>query len=243
MGSVTYIHTLTCNLKSGGLATLENEYAYDSSRAKDDGLYPTLDSEIIAAATQDGGRVAIGQYDANGVDNQGPLLIRTDQHLITLWELDLTGLAFDEIQGIRVMPNGDLLLSGATSLNGLDNELLLLRLDGTGNLLWEQVLDGVDAATLRAMSNTQNGDLLVLSARGSEGLGFTPTVHRIDSFSNVLWAADLPTVTHDANWGIYERGDGAIEIYGSIDGAIDDHAIWNLRVSSDGAKIIDPAAE
>ena len=241
VGSVTYVHTLTCNLKSGGLAILENEY--NSSRGKDDGVYPTLESEVLSARTPDGGRIAIGHYDANGVDNKGPLLIRTDDQLNVAWELDLTGFAFDEIIGIRALPNGDLLLSGATSLNEVAGELLLLRLDSTGNLLWEQVLEGVDAETLRAMNDTQNGDLLVLSALSSADLGHAPFVHRIDSFSNVLWAIELPTAPHDANWGIFERGDSAIEIYGSVDGTIDDHAVWSLQVSSDGVEIVDPTAE
>jgi PKD repeat protein len=235
VGSVSYIHEVTCNLKSGGLAQLSNEYEARLGEAGDgNALYPSLESVVPTATTPDGGYVAIGQYSLTKGDAESPLLIRADENLEVLWELDLTGFAFDEVRDVRALPNGDLILNGSTTLNGVAGELLLVRLDESGNLLWEQVLDGVPEASLRALSDTANGEVLALTAIENADGSFVPVLYRLDAYSNILWVVEMPASFNDINWGVFERGDGSIEVYGSGGKFVDDTDVWSVGLDGDG---------
>jgi len=237
VGSIRYIHELTCNLKGGGLAVMANAHAVSigAPGPTDKGVYPTVEDEVPAAVTPDGGRVALGQYSASGMVGEGPLLIRADENLELLWELDLAGFAFDRVRNIQVLAGGDLLLSGESSLNGTPGETLLVRLDAWGDFLWQQVLDGVRFDAVRATANGGNGDLLILAAHESPA-GFVPVLYAVDEFSNILWAAELPPVAHDSGWGVFDRG-GSLHVYGSTTPAPDDTAIWMVDLNLDGTAI------
>ncbi len=236
VGSIQYIHELTCNLKSGGLALQANaRTAHLGPQPTDQSsVYPEPHREAPTAITPDGGRVSLGNYSALGGQYHEQLLIKTNAQLDVLWELDLEGYAFDSVQDIDALPGGDLILSGSTSLDGLPGEALLVRVDSDGNLLWEQVLPEVDAPNLRAIVGTTQGDLAVLVAQPRENGAFEPTVYRLDAYSNLLWTATLPPVYLDAGWGIAEGGDGSLLIYGSTVQPPEDTTAWTQRLLPDG---------
>ena len=232
VGTVHYSYEIVCTSKRGELGVLSTPGTAPLAGmvSADDGLYPTVEDEIRAAFTPDGGRVAVGPYSATGNNSVGPFLIRTDHALSLLWERDLTGLAFDEIHDVRVARNGDLLLSGSTSLGGTAGETLITRMDSEGNLLWEQVLPGVPAASVHALCDAEEDGVQILALLPASDGTYTPSVYTLDRFSNFRWSVELPRTLTNEGWGIYPGADDVSMVYC---GATDTQPI-RYRLHGDG---------
>ncbi|MFZ9847104.1 MAG: hypothetical protein ACO3EE_02995 [Flavobacteriales bacterium] len=66
-----------------------------------------------------------------------------------------------DFTGIVVNPNGQVILAGMqyNSLNANYNDLLFVKFDASGDLLWDATLDGGNYETLRSVSSDANGNI------------------------------------------------------------------------------------
>ncbi len=239
-GKVNYSYDIVCAKEGGGLAIQPHPVTWDiDGKDADLDTLITVENERDAVGMHDGGWAAITHQSAFGPTSDTPLLVRTDQEMALLWELDLGDFAFDAVPRVVALNDGDLLVWGETSLNGVEGELMLLRLNSAGEMRWIQVVSGCAAQDARSFSAADEGDLLILSGMTRDE-GEVPVVHRLDAFSNILWRNELAASPPRENWGIFQRGDGLVTVYGSIGGEVDEGAIWEVDLDENGDAVERP---
>ncbi len=146
------------------------------------------------AKTEDGGYIITGSTfstDGDVFSNHGESdvwVIKVDSNGNIIWEKTYGGTRFDGAEGISATQDGGFVISGNSKSNDLDlfenageNDLWLLKIDGLGNLLWQQSFGGAgleygfDAIQtgdggLRLAGESNSTDFDELEGRGSTDL-------------------------------------------------------------------------
>lgn len=136
-----------------------------------------------AIETSDGGFIIVGSSDSvdvdishnNGLDDFWVVKINASGALI--WEQSFGGSGIDEAHSIVTSNDGNYMILGETRSNDLDvsynngsADLWLIKIDGSGNLLWEKTYGGSSFDVGRSIKKTSdNGYIMVGSSRSQDG--------------------------------------------------------------------------
>lgn len=168
------------------------------------------DSPFGMVETADGNYVIAGSSDSNDVDisnNKGAYdywVIAIDQSGNLIWEKSFGGSEIDEARGIAVATDGNILITGdtrsfdgnVTKNNGVA-DLWLIKIDTSGNLIWEKTIGGSSFDAARSISpSLQNGFIIAGSTRSSssaitnEGQN-DAWILEVNDQGNVIWQQAL----------------------------------------------------
>lgn len=132
--------------------------------------------------TNDGGFVVVGStfsVDTDITENNGEAdvwLVKIDGNGNIQWQKTLGGSAFDAAESVITTRDGGYLISGNSKSSDLDvdensgeNDLWLIKTDGTGNLIWQKTFGGSDLDyAFDALENEDKSILLVGEALSSD---------------------------------------------------------------------------
>lgn len=181
-------------------------------------LYGGADTDLAwdMARTPDGGYVLAGYTESFGAGTDDAYLMKTDSLGALVWTKTYGALGLDRIHRMAVTADSGLLLAGSTLNFGFGGyDLLLMRTNAAGDLLWSKV-----------MGNTGNGgvgDLLVLDDGGSlicgtaSGPGMTAHdvyLVRTDQGGDTLWTRRFGTIHSDVGRGVRRTADGNYVVFG-----------------------------
>lgn len=139
------------------------------------------DTAFGVAETDTNDYIIVGSSDSNDVDitsNRGTYdfwVIRIDAGGSLVWEKSFGGSEIDEARGITTTLDGNFLIVGDTRSSDVDvsenngvADLWLVKIDGSGNLLWEKSIGGANFDSARSIApSLQNGYLISGSSRSS----------------------------------------------------------------------------
>lgn len=179
--------------------------------------------------TLDGGFVIVGR--------EGPpwrtWIIKIDGNGALIWQkvysLDSIDLVPDEI--IR-SDDGDLIVVGdAYDWTDEDQDIFLFRLDSTGTIVWQKMIDVTAFDNARSVAETSDGTLLISGAIGPEIFAGTAWIAALDANGDFLWqnryTAGADSILHSVfptmNGDIFATG------HSGVNGGI-----WVLKTGSDG---------
>jgi hypothetical protein len=114
-------------------------------------------------------------------------LLKWDKNLNLIWERLWGGKGSEEARAVAVGPSGDIFIAGASdsSSNGGGKDIVLLRYDGEGNLVWQRTFGGPQNEAAHGIrlwgervyiaGNTQSAgagqdDAILISAGADDGL-------------------------------------------------------------------------
>lgn len=92
--------------------------------------------------TSDGGFVIGGQTDQFGAGSIDALLIKVDSSANFQWAKTYGGIGADNVTSIDQTSDGGFVLTGVTNSYSTDLNILVVKTDATGNLLWSKVYGG-----------------------------------------------------------------------------------------------------
>jgi len=215
----------------------------------------TPDGGFIIAATA-------ASSDGDVVGNQGgddAWVVKLDGAGMIEWQRSLGGSGFEEAQSIDLTDDGGYIVAGWTSsvdgdvtdLNG-GADLWLVRLDATGQLIWQKCLggSGVDEAT--AVITTSDGGFVVVGktlsndgdVSGYHGGGGDFWVVKTNGQGDLLWQRTLGGSDYDVPASVLEDSAGDLIVVGrthSDDGDVTvahgDADLWVVRLSASGTLI------
>lgn len=122
--------------------------------------------------TADGGFVITGKSFFQTQGESDILLMRTDATGNVTWAKSYGGVWWDEGAGIIQLADGNFLLSGSTiSFGQGDFDILVMKTDSTGNILWGKTYGGTKIDASYTARENNDGSIVVSGYTNSMGYG------------------------------------------------------------------------
>ena len=194
---------------------------------------------VSSRATSDGGFVTVGSTSQWGMGGTDIWVVRTNPAGGAIWQKAYGGAADDVGTAIRQTRDGGYIVTGWTSSFGAGGkDVWVLRLDASGNVLWERAVGGVGTEEGRGVAEASSGNFVVAASTDTFGAGAEDLlVLRFDPAGNLLpfsrthggAGSDIPVTMErdtylDSLWVL-----GSTTSYGA--GGSD---FWLLEISEDG---------
>jgi outer membrane protein assembly factor BamB len=130
--------------------------------------------------TIDGGFILAGETTVNDVPDV--YLVRVDAAGQMLWERNLGGAAIDRCRSVKQTADGGFILCGETGVPFINYDVLLMKTDAQGRLLWQRTFGGSGKDLGRAVLALQDGYVLCGDRDANEFY-----VVRTDIHGQALW--------------------------------------------------------
>lgn len=188
------------------------------------------------AALPDGGFAAVGHAEARDGRGVDAYVVRFDGTGYLVWERRLDRGHFDVATAVAAAPDRGLIVVGTTSAApGVPDQVLILRLDAGGDILWERVIGGPRVDSAWGVVTAGDG-FLVLAATQSWGAGSDDTwLLRLDDTGTVRWERLLGGALWDRAMAIQPVPGGGFVLAGTTTTkGFGYEDVWVLRIDADG---------
>lgn len=144
-------------------------------------------------ATSDNGFIAAGVDDSEYISGIGNILVvKTDAAGAKLWSKIISGAGNERAADILATNDGGCVIAGSTSSSGAgDEDFYLIRLNSSGNIVWQKTFGGPNEENGMGLTATADGGYLICGMTRSFG-GGTPDqkvtyVVKTDASGNFVW--------------------------------------------------------
>ncbi len=221
------------------------------------------DIEDINAAqkTTDGGYILAGNTKSNDGDVSGNhgiedfWVLRTDALGNLLWQRCFGGSGFDKAGSVQQTSDGGFIVAGTVLSsdsqvvgNHGDSDIWVLKLDGTGNLVWKKCFGGTGIETGHNVLQTADGGYLVSGTTGSingqvsgNHGGLDLWVIKISATGDLTWQKCIGGTGQDYPWEMRVMNDGNLMLVGmtnsnngDVSGNQGGFDLWFLKISGSG---------
>jgi hypothetical protein len=153
----------------------------------------TITEEIVAARpAKGGGYYLLGATSSSGAGSFDVLLLKVDELGDTLWTRTYGGPMADEGHSIVETADSGVVIAGATSSFGMgQDDVMQMKVDKDGNMLWAKAYGGADAEVGSAVVQAFDGGFLICGKTHSFGTfvndGDVYAI-RTDANGDTLWS-------------------------------------------------------
>ncbi|UFH52739.1 hypothetical protein [Spirosoma sp. KNUC1025] len=236
-------------------------------------MYPN-DWARAVTETPDGNIVVVGSTTSstyidynNETINEDYWVIKLDGSGNLLWQKTLGGTSDDTPSSVTTTADGSIIIGGTTHSNDGDvsgthgsavltseywsfwfGDYWIVKLDGSGNLLWQKTLGGTDEDQGNAITTTSDGGIVVVgyvSTGDGDITGFHGVndawVVKLSGTGQLLWQKALGGSDSDGADNITKTADGgyvvvgyAISTDGDVSGNHGDSDFWITKLSGTG---------
>jgi hypothetical protein len=183
-----------------------------------------------------------------------------------LWDKSFGGTGYNVLAAVRQTSDGGFILGGTSSSSPSGNktspnyggyDFWVVRLDASGNKLWDKSFGGTDNDWLYDVRQTSDGGFILggWSVSGPGGVKTSPNygntdfwVVRLDASGNKLWDQSYGGSGSDSLYSLQQTGDGGFILGGassSVPGGNKSSAnygasdFWLVRLDANGTKLWD----
>ena len=162
-----------------------------------------------------GGYLAAGKSNSCISSDFDISLFKTDSTGKLLWTKNL-GTINNEYAGDMVVTNdGGTLISGLIQTQGQGSDILIIRTDANGNVVWGKTYGSTGDDCANSVYLLADGDYLIVGVTTSYGVGgWDVFLMKIDGDGNVRWFKTYGTSTTDFGIRILEETDGSLVVSG-----------------------------
>ena len=192
------------------------------------GMYGGSDSEqaFSVTATPDGGCAVIGHTYSFLSGKSDIWIVRLDATGDTLWTKLFGGSLNDEGLHIAMIPEGNFIFTGYTVTADSGEQLLLVKIDSLGNVLWQKNYGGTGNERGNCAIPTSDGGYIVAGVT-SPGTSSDMWILKTNALGDTVWTriigggnpdeAKYICTTHDGGYVVtgytYSYGSGFSDIY------------------------------
>jgi hypothetical protein len=177
-----------------------------------------LDEEARGVTiANDGGYLVCGFTNSFGSGEFDVYVIRTDPYGDTLWTKTIGGAAFDRGYDCLTLEDGFALVGGTGSYGAGNMDLYMIKLDNTGNIVWENTSGsgGFNFERGLDIQLTPDNTLVAVGQGSSSGDGSDIYLVTADLSGNLLLSKKIGNnVVHDFGFGVHPCNDGGFLIGG-----------------------------
>jgi len=222
------------------------------------------DFALSIQQTMDEGYIVAGFSESNDGDvggNNGDRdywIVKLDTNGDLLWENNLGGSGSDTAVSIEQLTDGSYIVAGYSNSNNGDvsgnngsYDYWIVKLDTSGNLVWETSLGGNSLEFLYSMEQTTDGGYIIggasLSSNGDVGGNngnFDYWIVKIDANGNLLWETNLGGSDRDYANAAQETSDGGYIVAGysessngDVGGNYGGYDYWIVKLDINGVLV------
>lgn len=130
------------------------------------------DKGVQIVQTTDLGYLIAGTTSSYGAGNSDLMIIKIDNSGdLIQWARAIGGSGDDRSVGLAKLADGGFLVTGYTQSAGGGQDILLLKIDDAGNLLWTKTLGGADTEVVWGLTPTTDGGFAIVGMTKSYGAG------------------------------------------------------------------------
>ena len=193
--------------------------------------YGSADIEFLRKIEQtfDGGYILAG-YSKVATTGKGDFyIVKIDNEGNLEWEKSYGGSKSEESRDVKQTPDGGFVVAGSTESedgdisNPLGNyDVWIIRLDASGELIWEKTYGGSSFDEAESIQNSLNGGF-IFAGRSNSSDGHVSTnngsadfwIVNIDDDGNILWEKSLGGSNIDHAYSIHQIGEEEFIIGGT----------------------------
>ncbi|MGC8748873.1 MAG: hypothetical protein ACP5RR_08370 [Candidatus Kapaibacteriota bacterium] len=122
----------------------------------------------------------------------------------------------DDLHTFHILPNNDIILAGWTNANlNLNEDIILLRIDETGNIIWQYSYGAFELDYAQTMAPTLDSNIIVGCQTRSFGAGSTDILLlKVDLEGRILWQKAYGTYDDNAIASVIPTPDGGYLVGG-----------------------------
>ncbi len=174
------------------------------------------DVAISVQQTTDGGYILAGYTGSFGAGGGDILLLKLDGSGNVQWAKTFGGFDWDIASSVQQTTDGGYIVAGQTGSFGAGGaDIILLKLDGSGNVQWAKTFGGFDWDIAVPVQQTTDGGYIVAGQTGSFGAGLYDIILlKLDGSGNVQWAKTFGGSSDDYAYSVQQTTDGGYIVAG-----------------------------
>ena len=150
------------------------------------------ESGAAVELTADGGYIIAGSTSSLGAGGSDVYLLKTDVAGTILWQKTFGGSGDDYGASVRPTADGGYIIAGFTGTPGVvTTDVLLIKTDAAGNLIWEKTFGGVGNDAAAGVRPTADGGYIVVGTTPGGGGEINPEpdafLLKTDAAGNFSW--------------------------------------------------------
>lgn len=167
--------------------------------------------------TFDGGYAFTGTSNSFGAGSWDACVVKLDNSGNIQWSKTIGGTLEEAGQGIVQTNDGGFVVCGNTSSYGAGiNDLYIVKLDNSGNLLWTKTIGGSLYQIGNAIINTSDGGTAIVGETRNFGAGgYDIYLIKLDGTGNVQWKKTYGGYDDDYGYAITQTNDNGYCIAGT----------------------------
>ncbi|MFQ6613084.1 MAG: hypothetical protein ACE5D2_08300 [Fidelibacterota bacterium] len=185
------------------------------------------------------GYAIAGYTTSNTSGGLDMLILRVDKNGYKLWEINYGGKKDDQARAILFTSDGGLIVAGGTYSEGSGLEdLICLRLDLEGKVLWKKVYGGKLSDGATAVAETVDGGFILTGYTESESAGYQDVwLLKLDNNGDQLWSRTFGGPTTDEANAVKQTSDDGYIVSGlSKSTGYRETDVWVIKTDSQGRK-------
>ncbi|MBN1273824.1 MAG: hypothetical protein JXB26_16270 [Candidatus Aminicenantes bacterium] len=202
--------------------------------------YGSSDSDfaISALETTDKGFIVLASTQSYGAGDVDSWILKLSANGDIEWQKTYGGDDEDRLRSIKQTNDGGYITAGFTySMGAGYDDAWILKLDNTGDIIWQRVFGGVDYDAAQSVHQTSDGGYIAAGGTVSYGAGEDDIwILKLDAAGNITWQKTYGGRYSDEAMDISQTSTGGYIIAGftnSFGAGEDDFLILNLSPSGE----------
>jgi hypothetical protein len=196
------------------------------------------DSGAALCPTPDNGYLVVGYTESFGSGPSDIYVVNTDSVGDTVWTRTYGGTGYDMAYSVGQTHDGGYVITGYELSSGSGStNLLLLKIDSLGDVIWSATHGGDDEDKGFSVQQTSDFGYIVTGASASYGAGDTDLyLLKADSLGDTLWTKTYGGAQNDAGYSVAQTPDFGYIVAGYTTTAPGYQHIYLLKTDSLGSR-------
>jgi len=159
--------------------------------------------------TSDGGYIAVGRTSSFGFDYDA-FIVKLDSSGNISWSKTIGGTNYDVAYSVQQTSDGGYIVIGdITSFETLKSNILIVKLDSSGNILWSKEIEGKDSYSVSYIKQTSDGGYIISGGISRFDTGeLNVLIVKLDSSGNISWSKTIGGENDDYALSVQQTSDG-----------------------------------
>ncbi len=196
------------------------------------------DAIVCLKQTMDGGYIVTGDTKSEGTGNQHFWVLKLDSIGNIFWQKTYGGTFKESAwQGQQTTDRGYIVAGWTESFGAGDKDVLVLKLDENGNVLWQKTWGGSSIEYVADISQTEDNGYIVVVRTHSFGAGDSDAcLLKLDENGNVLWQKTYGGIDFDVFNSSQQTSDGGYIVAGhTVSFGAGNEDVWVLKLDENGS--------
>lgn len=216
---------ISCNPDNDILLTPETQPNYFTFK----GQVGAIDNSTLASL--DNNLIVCGNNDNN------LFILKITKQGKQIWRNDFSAGYNSYASGISEV-NGNIFICGSSTkeLSGSNSDVLLIKINSSGDTIWTRTYGGVDADYGKNIISTSDGNLLIAGKTESFGAGTFGDIYllKLNTDGEILWTMSYPDQDQEVPFHLFETKNGEYLVTGTNEDNNQYRELYLLKISSAG---------